>query len=397
MPNFQTIIWHKPTGTILQVLPNRYIARRSDLLALSLPKPLPEVAFFYETQPIDISTIEDRIKQIASGNPPVVISSSGEVKSFAAWSHHRRNQISSAHTILCQFEGGMGDQILQAEALHQFYEIFPEKKLIVTVSRPYYDVLKHIEGLKNIHPQDAPPPNIHHDFSLNMHTQYITDPRGGLYGKASLYGASLGLKSVHKSVKLSIPPHVINPIATPHIHQALKTANIKIGIHIRSGSGHAKSWNTEPAETLAKKFIDNKQAVVFLIGKSTDWQMNHHQAPRLDQKHSWLQTAAVLAHLDLLYCIDSGPMHLARCLAIKNITLWGGTSYRDILGRERIQTDERPEIPCIDQVCYDCPKGNPFCMSLHEPEKLYQKGLSILENSTTTQPTIHPNNHPETP
>jgi ADP-heptose:LPS heptosyltransferase len=385
----QTIIFHKPTGKIITVLENRYISRRSDLRIFAPNHPLREVAFFYEHQPIDISTAEDHIKQISAGNPPVVVSPAGEVKSFATWSSHRRNQISAAGVVLCHFEGGMGDQILQCEALHQFYEIFPDKKINVTAARPYYDIVKNVQGIKNLYPKDAALPHIKPDFTFDMHTQYISDPRGELYGKASLYGASLGLKSVHKNVILKIPPHTISPITAPELHGALKTPNPRIGIHIRSGSGHGKSWNTEPAEKLALLFINSLDAQIFLFGISKDWQLNHPSAVRVDQRYSWLQTAAVISQLNLLYCIDSGPMHLARALGTKHIILWGGTSYKDILGREKLPHDERLDLPCINQLCYDCPKGNPVCMTGHDPTHLFEKGVQIVSPPPTNPPNIH--------
>jgi ADP-heptose:LPS heptosyltransferase len=376
---YQTILWHKPTGKIIAVFQNKYIGRRSDLHILAPDHPIKEVAFFYEHQPIDISELEDRVKQIVSGNPPVVISPEGVVKSFAAWAHHRRMQISSANDILCHFEGGLGDQIMQAEAVHQFYEIFPEKRLTITVALPYYPLVKTVQGLDHVFPRTGHVATRSPDFSLDMHTPYISDPRGGLFGKASLYGASLGLKSVHKKIILQIPPGTIKLFDPPGIHATLKTTNLKIGIHIRSGSGHGKSWNTEPAERLASMFIRNQDALLFLFGKSNDWQMNNSNALKITETVPWLQTAAIIERLDLLYCIDSGPMHLARTLGTKHIILWGGTSYRDILGREREDHDARLDLPCIDQLCYDCPKGVPICMNGHDPDILYQKGLSYVQ------------------
>lgn len=387
---FQTILWHKPTGKIISVLQNKYIGRRSDLQHLAPDHPVKEVAFFYEHQPIDISALEDRVKQIVSGNPPVVISPEGVVKSFAVWAHHRRMQIASAVDILCHFEGGMGDQIMQAEALHQFYEIFPDKRLTVTVALPYYPVVKNIQGLDLVFPRTGHAVTRSPDFVLDMHTPYISDPRGGLFGKASLYGASLGLKSVHQKVVLTIPPGTIKLFDPPGVAQALKAPALKIGIHIRSGSGHGKSWNTEPAERLASLFIKSHEASLFLFGKSNDWQMNDPHAIKITENIPWIQTAAIIEKLDLLYCIDSGPMHLARVLGTKHIILWGGTSYRDILGRERENHDIRLDLPCIEQLCYDCPKGIPICMNGHDPTMLYQKGLSYVQ-AITTPPALQHN------
>lgn len=387
MNTSQTVIFHKPTGAIIAILSGVYIGNRSSLVPYIGPHPIKEVAFFYEPAQIDISLTQDHVKQISNGSPPVIVSSSGEVKSFTAWLRHRRFQISSASKILCHLEGGMGDQILQAEAITQFYEIFPKAKLTCAVNPAYYDVVKNIVGLKNIRLAGQLAADFNPDFTCNMHTQYISDPRGALYGKASLYGATLGLLSVHRSVTLAIPPDTLHAEKDFALRGALATSPLRVGVHIRSGSGHAKSWNTEPAERLALRFIEQDKAHAFLFGFNKDWQIHHPSATRIDQGYPWIKTAAVIAQLDLLICIDSGPMHLARALGTPHLILWGGTSSRDILGREAMPHDARATLPCIEQLCYSCPQGVPKCMQAHNLDELYERGKQIvLASRQTTVP-----------
>jgi len=386
MPS-QTVIWHKPTGKILHVLSGGYINSRSALLPYIGDFKLPDVAFFYEDSLTDIVLTTDHIKMISLGQPPVVCAQDGTVKSFLSWAHHRRKQIMSASKILCHLEGGMGDQILQAEAITQFYEIFPKAKLTCLVHPMYFDVVKAIPGLNNIFLSNALPPGFVPTFTCNMHTRYISDPRGGLFGKASLYGATLGLTSVHRSVTLEIPPLTLASPEDFPLRAALQTSPLRVGLHIRSGSGHAKSWNTEPAERLALRFIEQDQAHVFLFGSSRDWQTVNPHTTRITERSPWIKTAAVIGQLDLLIAIDSGPMHLARALGTPQLTLWGGTGPRDILGREPLPTDLIPSLPCIQGICYSCPTGLTECMASHSPDYIYNRGKALVLANRATPPS----------
>jgi ADP-heptose:LPS heptosyltransferase len=375
----QTIIYHKPTGRILTTLNSKYIRHRRDLLQYAQSLPLAEISFFYEPAPIDISTTEDRIKQITSASPPQVFSPSGESKTFKYFLERRRAQVSAADSILCSFEGGMGDQIMEAEAALQFYENYPRKNLEIVAYNVYQPIIQKIKGIRTVHAKSSAPPKNTFDLSVDMHTQYISDPRGGLHGKASLYGASIGLNTVTTKATLALDPVPLPPDVQEAIDARADTGSPKIGLHIRSGSGWGKCWNTQPAEQLARLFINQLNASAFLFGYHKDWQMQDARSYKIDQNFSWLQTAYIISRLDLIICVDSGPMHLARSQGVPHVILWGGTSYRDILGRDRQQNDYRLNLDCMSGICYDCPRGVPRCMTQINPQEVFDFARPLLE------------------
>lgn len=380
---FQTVIYNRMTGQILNIIPNRYIRHRSEILLHSPGSTLPSLGFFYEQAEVSVDILNDRIKQIARGVPPQVFSPVGLCKTFDVFLQKRRKGIMAAGSVLCLFEGGMGDQILQSEAVLQFKEVFKEKSLVLSVLPHFYEVVKNITGIYNVYPRNYRIPFSNFDLTVDNHTPYISDPRGGLFGKASLYGASLGLPRVHRTALLTIPPAFVRSASQKLGRELDDIPPIKIGFHIRSGSGHAKSWNTEPAQALALRFIKEHEATAFLIGAATDWNLEHPAAHRIHAGYQWIETAAVISRLNLLICIDSGPMHLARALGVPRLILWGGTSYRDILGREKQNHDFRLDLPCIDQLCYNCPAGTAKCMTDIRPEILYPLAIQLLKEATS--------------
>lgn len=378
MPDSRTIIYDNLTRNIISVLPNIYIRSRAHLHSLAPTHPLVSLAFFYEPAEFPISVSKDHIKQIAAGTPPTIFSPAGHCKSFAAFLGRRRRQIHAAKTIYCTFEGGMGDQILQAAAACLFARIWLDKALYVFVRPQYYAVMQRYVGINNLFlssgTYDLPAP----DLSVDMHTQYISDPRGALFGKASLYGASLGLARVPLSPSLSFSNY--NPSATIALlgHDPRNNLTPKIGFHIRSASGSAKSWNTEPAQRLALLLSNHCNSHSYFIGSRSDWSLSSPNISFVDFNFSWDQTAWLISQLDLLICIDSGPMHLANALSIPSIILWGGTTFRDILGRDRLPSDIYLDLPCPIKLCYDCPNGLVSCMTKITPEVVLPYAISAL-------------------
>jgi hypothetical protein len=378
MPS-QTVIYNKRTLSILSIARNRYIRHRRELQSFSESTPLPDIAFFYEDADVTLDALKDTVRIIAHGHPPQVMGPDGTFKAFDKFLRNRRHQIQAASNILCKLEGGMGDQILQAEAALQFRQVYPDKKLTLAPYPRYAALLQSVIDLPNVLDGRNAPPGAHFDLTVDTHTPYITDPRGGLHGKASLYGASIGLNQVRSKARLLLPD--------PLHHAADETLSLAgvrpysriIGFHIRSGSGHSKCWNTEPAQECARLFLDDPGTFIALIGDAKDWSLSGPRIIRIAPPMPWTIVAALIAKLALLVCIDSGPMHLARALSTPVLILWGGTSFRDILGREKELCDFRIDIPCINRVCHSCPLGNSKCMTQIKAHDVHTQALALLQ------------------
>ena len=378
---FQTIIYQKSTGRILSSAQNKYIRHRKELVSFAPLIPLPDLAFFYDAPDLPVDILTDHIKHITQGSPPQVFSGIGLSKSFGAFMSRRRNAVSAATNILCKFEGGMGDQIMEAEAALQFAQIFPEKYLALSVRDSYFPLVQNIVGLKNVLPYSHPPPNANFDLIVDMHTQHISDPRGGTFGKASLYGASLGLPHVHTKAKLHLSPSMLTPVLHKYPFLGRSAESPAVGLHIRSGSGTAKCWNTEPAEQLALMLIQNHSANIFLLGAHKDFSLDGPHVHRVTPDVPWLETATLISLLTLLVAIDSGPMHLARALGTPHLILWGGTSFKNILGREQLDHDMLLDLPCKDMICFSCARKNNACMSGFTAVMVYDQATKYFSSS----------------
>jgi ADP-heptose:LPS heptosyltransferase len=375
------VIYHNQTGAILKILPNTAIYHRAQLLQYVSGVPLKNLSFFYEQSNVAINTAIDRIAIPRRGNIPTIIDPQSNPKAFNSFLHNRRNSIMSSPRVLCNFEGGMGDQLLESAAALEFYRIFPQAQLALQVSDRFIQVIRHVAGLKEIYPTNKRPPNFDSPFRVEMHTRYMTDPRPGLFGKASLYGASLGLKKVHTVARLDYPRKTIEKDLPNHLAPFLNQTTLKIGIHIRSASGHAKSWNYEPAEKLAAMFIQNNAAIVAFLGAQGDFPTQAPSIYHATDKFTWHENTCLIATLNLLICIDSGPMHISNSLGIPNLILWGGTTPQTILGRALQANDHQLDIPCKNNICYTCPSQHHHCMKLINPEAVYAQAIRLICNA----------------
>jgi ADP-heptose:LPS heptosyltransferase len=100
------------------------------------------------------------------------------------------------------------------------------------------------------------------------------------------------------------------------------------------------------------------------------------------------QEIALMQHLDLMLCVDSGNMHLASLSGIPVLSIWGGT-HPDIgfhpfkRGPESIMQISRDELPCRPCSVYGretCYVGGFPCLTRITPEAVSQR---ILERITT--------------
>jgi ADP-heptose:LPS heptosyltransferase len=95
--------------------------------------------------------------------------------------------------------------------------------------------------------------------------------------------------------------------------------------------------------------------------------------------------AAVLNCADLLFCNDSGPMHLAAAVGTRTVALYGSTSVVNWGPLGEGHTVLQPSLPCRDCAAPDrCKRPNPYlthCVLRLTVPGVRQAVLSALEGS----------------
>lgn len=380
--NYQVVIYIKSSGAIAAVHNNIYIKSKKHLAQCAGRKDWSDLSFLYFPHDLVIDPSRHKIRQLTSNFPPSVVSAAGMPLDFEVIILERRAVLEKGVRCLVEFEGGMGDQLMEAAAVMTAIEVYPGSQFSIQANGHYVDILRRVIGIPLVESSYVGQARDRFNYTVSNHTNYISDPRGGMYGKASLYGAWLGLDRVSKVVKISLfDPCYKSEIA--FLSQwDLTSVNYNFMIQFRSGSGHGKSWHAEKVVKLAELLHSSYRCNVFVVGLENEIARGQSYVVDLTGRSTWWQTCLLESFMDLVVGIDSGVMHLARSLNIPYIALWGGTNAQCILGEEEQELDIRLPLDCRDLVCYDCGRKTNACMDHIAPDMVFENVKKILDRKT---------------
>lgn len=378
---YQTVIYHKPTGSILNISLNLYISSKKHLARLVHRPHWKDIGFIYFPHDLEIDLGKHSVRSLSPNFPPSLVTKDGVPIEFALIINERRSTLNSGVSCLVEFEGGMGDQLMEAAAVLTAIKKYPGSSFSIKCHDMYLDILRRIPGIPEVNNSYVGQAKDQFSFSVSNHTHYISDPRGGKFGKASLYGAWLGLEKVSKVVKIKLTSsdlHTENDFLSRFDFTRVK---LNVLCQFRSGSGHGKSWHAEKVIKLASLFKEKSDSNFFVVGNSRELSQGLPHIIDLTGDSSWWQTCLLISKMDIIVCIDSGVMHLARSLGIPYIALWGGTNAQMILGDDELDLDIRLPLDCYDLVCYDCQRKTNACMQQITPEMVFHNAQILLNNT----------------
>jgi ADP-heptose:LPS heptosyltransferase len=366
--SYQTIIYDKSSGSIVSVLDNVYIKSKPHLAQCAGRKRWDDVSFLYFPHHLKIDPAVHQVRRLSSNFPLSIVSRDGMPLDFEVIVNERRGALESGKNCLVEFEGGMGDQLMESAAVLTAIQKYPRSTFAVRCDDQYLNILRRVPGVPQVHNAYVGSSRDQFNFVVSNHTNYISDPRGGMYGKSSLYGAWLGLDRVSNVVKIELSDSCFKSELNFLSQWDLSGPVKRFMIQFRSGSGHAKSWQHEKVVTLAELLHLSYPCDVFVVGRDNELQRGLPHIIDLTGRSTWWQTCLLESCMDVVVCIDSGVMHLARSLGVPYVALWGGTNAQCILGEEEQWCDIRLPLDCRDQVCFDCGRKTNACMSEISPD-----------------------------
>lgn len=376
---YQTVIFHKPTGAILMVQPNLYISSKAHLARLVHRPKWDNLGFIYFPYDLVIDLGEHFIRSLSSNFPPSLVTKSGVPIEFDLIIHERRAALNKGVSCLVEFEGGMGDQLMEAAAVMTAIKRYPGSSFAIQAQDKYLEILRRIPGIPRVESSYVGQDRKAFSFTVSNHTSYISDPRGGSFGKASLYGAWLGLDRVSKVVNIKLPASSFLEEAAFFSRFSLDGHKPNILCQFRSGSGHGKSWQAEKVLKLSALFNASGDGNFFVVGSPNEISADSSGIINLTGSSTWWQTCLLISRIDLVVCIDSGVLHLARSLGVPYVALWGGTNAQVILGEPEADHDIRLPLDCFDLVCYDCQRKSNSCMNQITPDMVFHNAHLLLD------------------
>lgn len=383
---YQTIIYDRPSGSILKVAQNFYVSSKSHLASAVSRPHWKDLAFLYFPHDLPINPSVHHVKRLTPNAPPVLVAADGIPIDFSVIIQSRRKRLLQGATCLVEFEGGMGDQLMEAAAVLTAIDTYKHSSFSIRCANHYVDILRRIPGIPQVESSYVGESKQQFTFVISNHTQHISDPRGGMFGKASLYGAWLGLDRVDRVAQIKLTRSDYDSESAFFLPLLPDKPRLNFMCQFRSGSGHAKSWQYEKVLELSRRLSDHYPTTFFIVGAKNEVPKGLPDVIDLTGQSTWWQTCLLESHMDLVFCIDSGVMHLARSLRIPYIALWGGTNAQTILGEEEQPHDIRLDLPCRDLICYDCQNKTNACMEKITPNMVLKNAKVLLDHAPKKRP-----------
>jgi lipopolysaccharide heptosyltransferase II len=176
-------------------------------------------------------------------------------------------------------------------------------------------------------------------------TDAVPVPPRGAYGHEAYYYLQLLFRA-----GLIERPEPVKPIEEPRLAlgdaellwaakrlQALRLDGPRflIGIHPGASFGPAKRWPPERFAALGDRLIGTLGADVLIFGSAAEIPLAESIAQAMKQaptvlagKTTLTQMLALVAHCQLVFTNDSGPMHLAAALGLPLVAVFGSTDER---------------------------------------------------------------------
>jgi hypothetical protein len=367
------VIYEKSTGRIKGVKRTGNIKRRSELSDYCGGIPHGELGFTFEPRGVEIDLENDRCYSVINGEPKMVFGKDGLAKFQRVMIEEAQKGIQICEGIFIDPRPGIGDFILGAECAAGIMGIYPEKKIAIGGQEKYRELCFHLNPKIEFGGSWGDGLKFKNYFYVDQRVGYQFDPRGGLHGHVSKYGVYLGEENLKGSVQIDWEPGERGEILK-ELEGNFKDLKFPVlGIHIKSASSLTRSWFKDEAYIIAQRWKNEFEGDVILFGERKDYRIGGDGFWIAGVETGVMGGAALVGICDLMICIDSGPMHLARIQGIKSLCLWGGTRPGIVLGREISNHDIIGDVGCGFQSCHSCTKKRIECMESISAEVVWKK------------------------
>ena len=329
---FQTIFYTKPAGQIINVVPNKYIRSQWEKLRFCPGYKANEVAFLYFPALIPISPETFHIQFAEKTLAPCLVDASGMPMFYPDRRQKFIDTKSKYGTIIIELNDGVGDYLIQVAVIMAAELKYPETKFYCKVNPSFQGVLALCPDIKLFTDYKTLSLDPKQCGTIVLNGSLVTDPRGGHYGKASLYGLFVNLPFVPYNTRL-IPPADFDQGFTDFTRDiGLREDGHNVIFHFRSKDWEQKSWEISKAFELASMIKEVYDCTIYYLGSPMDWSGSDPDMVNLTGTTTWLQTVYLLTKASKIFCIDSAVLHLCKALGIQCFRLWGFSHPWNILG-----------------------------------------------------------------
>ena len=330
--NFQTVFYNKATGSILHIEPNKYIRSKFEKVRFTPGYTSEEVNFLYFPSTLDIGKDTHHVQFVDHTHPPLIVDAEGMPLYFSDRVQLFVDAKRKFKTIIIELNDGVGDYLIQVSSVIEAMKRYPDIKFFVLVPPAFESIIDMCPDVEVFKGYKAHGLDAKLCGKIKLNGSMVADPRGGHYGKASLYGLFLQLPFAPYITRLIPPADFDAGFEVFDSSIGLRADGHNVVIHCRTKNWEEKSWTVEQALDLSRIIKELYDCQVYFIGSSLDWSGEDPAMINLAGKTTWPETAHLLRMASHRIVIDSAPLHLCRALGLSYTCLWGFSHPWRIMG-----------------------------------------------------------------
>ena len=330
--NFQTVFYVKATGAIVHIEPNKYVKSKFEKLRFCPGFTHDEVNFMYFPSRLEIAKTTHHVQFVDATHPPVLVDAEGMPLFYSDRVQLFLDAKKNNSTIIVELNDGVGDYLIQVSTVIEATKRYPDIKFYCMVHPSFADVVRMCPDVEVFESFKAHGLDAKRCGKIKLNGSLVSDPRGGHYGKASLYGLFMALPYAPYITRLNPPPGFDSKFVEFDKKIKLRPDGHNVFFHFRSKNWEEKSWEIGRALDLAALIKEEYDCNIYFTGSAQDWTEENPDMINLAGKTTWLETTHLLRMCSHRIVIDSAPMHLSRALGLPYTCLWGFSHPWKILG-----------------------------------------------------------------
>lgn len=378
MPQYQTIIFNRSSGTILKVLPNQYIANKKHLARMAGTQTWKHLSFIYFPYAFEIDLSAHHIAHPPLPGPAYLTDAQGTNIALLAIYAAAKTLLTKSEAILYSFEGGLGDYINQGNVISQILTQHPHKEIHISGAPDRFPLLSCFPNFEKATVTtrakciDAGTPSINFAQISQLDSNYPP------YGKRGVYASLAGIDPAFPQGTLKLPARSLTWATQQWATLSSKKKALRISLHTRSGEPNSKTWPWDHIPVLIELLRSKYSPAFALFGGHGQESLAAPDILDGIGRFDWLQVASLIKTSHLVICIDSAIMHIAHHLDIPTLSLWGPTAASYILPQNHNTPVIEAAIDCSPCGNYMCKKGD--CMQSITPAQVSKKAFSIIDS-----------------
>lgn len=373
---YLTVFFKKSSGEIIRTEKNKYVASRVALRRFLGVDDVSDIGVTYLEGVDELAGEGWRVVYPPHGGKAVVakdgLNLSEEVAIEKAREYIRKNDV-----VHVQFEGGMGDYLLQCDALRHALREYPKKEFVCHVDPTRICLLEKVDLASCVKfVSGAVKEKEYVDMRKITGMDYFHPPAG----KAYTYGVLLGFRHNIEFCRIVLPAHLVS-WGMEERARILQGDGFLVALHWQSGQpANAKSWFWERVEQFTERIGEEGGKVVVLGGYGEKVETKVKGLFQRQGVLSWEQVSAMVGVSDVVVAIDSAIMHIALRMSKPIVSLWGPTSSEWIL--PHFAKHVPIEGACSKRPCgrYNCPGRE--CMGKIDVDSVIKSVLLVISGQS---------------